>query len=196
MDEFIETICLENGKAQHLPLHVARMERTARDHGFLCPLIPDVEQLCPDALKRGRVKCRFVYRSEIADLSYSAYTSRLILSFSPVYLPEGYTYRYKKRDRAVLDYLRQICGADEPLLINGEGRLTDCSFANLALLRDGIWYTPDTPLLDGVQRQFLIQQQKLVPRAITLEDLPLYSQIRPINAMLPLESVAEGGASV
>ncbi len=76
--------------------------------------------------------------------------------------------------------------ADEVLLVDSEGRITDCSFANLALRQEGRWYTPDTPLLEGVQRQYLIQEGLLTPCTIRVADLKGYDQILPINAMLPL----------
>ena len=165
MEEFIESLRLEDGKVQLQPLHRARMERTARDLGFVCPPMPPLEQLCPEPLRKGRVKCRFVYRETIRELS-----------FTP----------YKSTDRAVLDRLKEGCAADEVLLVDSEGRITDCSFANLAFHREGRWYTPDTPLLEGVQRQYLIQEGLLTPCTIRVADLEGYDQIQPINAMLPL----------
>lgn len=186
MEEFIETLRLEDGKVQLQPLHQARMERTARDLGFVCPPMPPLEELCPEPLRKGRVKCRFVYRETIRELSFTPYTPRIILSFAPVSLPAGYTYSYKSTDRAVLNRLKEECAADEVLLVDSEGRITDCSFANLALRREGRWYTPDTPLLEGVQRQHLIQEGLLTPCTIRVADLEGYDQILPINAMLPL----------
>lgn len=186
MEEFIETLRLEEGKVQLQPLHQARMERTARDLGFVCPPMPPLEELCPEPLRKGRVKCRFVYRESIRELSFTPYTPRVIHTFAPMALPVGYKYSYKSLDRAVLNRLKAECPADEVLLVDSEGRITDCSFANLALRREGRWYTPDTPLLEGVQRQYLIQECLLTPRTIRVADLGEYDQILPINAMLPL----------
>ena len=186
MEEFIETLRLEEGKVQLQSLHQARMERTACDLGFVCPPMPPLEQLCPEPLRKGRVKCRFVYRETIRELSFTPYTPRIIHSFAPMALPVGYTYSYKSTDREVLNHLKEGCAADEVLLVDSEGRITDCSFANLAFRREGRWYTPDTPLLEGIQRQQLILECLLPPRPIRGADLGEYDQILPINAMLPL----------
>ncbi len=186
MEEFIETLRLEEGKVQLQALHQARMERTARVFGFTCPVLPPLEQLCPEPLRKGRVKCRFVYRESIRELSFTPYTPRVIHTFAPMALPAGYKYSYKSLERAVLNRLKAECPADEVLLVDSEGRITDCSFANLALRREGRWYTPDTPLLEGVQRQYLIQEGLLSPCTIRVADLGEYDQILPINAMLPL----------
>ncbi len=186
MEEFIETLRLEDGKVQLQPLHQARMERTARDLGFVCPPMPPLEELCPEPLRKGRVKCRFVYREAIRELSFTPYTPRVIHTFAPMALPVGYKYSYKSLDRAVLNRLKAECPADEVLLVDSEGRITDCSFANLALRREGRWYTPDSPLLEGIQRQHLILESLLTPRTIRVADLGEYDQILPINAMLPL----------
>lgn len=186
MEEFIETLRLEEGKVQLQALHQARMERTARAFGFTCPVLPPLEQLCPEPLRKGRVKCRFVYRESIRELSFTPYTPRVIHTFAPMALPAGYKYSYKSLERAVLNRLKAECPADEVLLVDSEGRITDCSFANLALRREGRWYTPDTPLLEGVQRQHLILEGLLTPCTIRVADLGEYDQILPINAMLPL----------
>lgn len=186
MEEFIETLRLEDGKVQLEPLHQARMERTACDLGFVCPPMPPLEELCPEPLRKGRVKCRFVYRETIRELSFTPYTPRVIHTFAPMALPVGYKYSYKSLDRAVLNRLKEGCAADEVLLVDSEGRITDCSFANLALRREGRWYTPDSPLLEGIQRQHLILECLLTPRTIRVADLGEYDQILPINAMLPL----------
>ena len=186
MEEFIETLRLEDGKVQLEPLHQARMERTACDLGFVCPPMPPLEELCPEPLRKGRVKCRFVYRETIRELSFTPYTPRVIHTFAPMALPVGYKYSYKSLDRAVLNRRKEGCAADEVLLVDSEGRITDCSFANLALRREGRWYTPDSPLLEGIQRQHLILECLLTPRTIRVADLGEYDQILPINAMLPL----------
>ena len=186
MEEFIETLRLEEGKVQLQPLHQARMERTARTFGFTCPALPPLEQLCPEPFRKGRVKCRFIYREGIRELSFTPYTPRVIHTFAPMALPAGYKYSYKSLDRAVLNRLKEGCAADEVLLVDSEGRITDCSFANLAFRREGRWYTPDSPLLEGIQRQHLIQEGLLTPRTIRVADLGEYDQTLPINAMLPL----------
>ena len=185
MEEFIETLRLEEGKVQLQALHQARMERTARDLGFVCPPMPPLEQLCPEPLRKGLVKCRFVYRETIRELSFTPYTPRVIHTFAPMALPVGYKYSNKSLERAVLNRLKAECPADEVLLVDSEGRITDCSFANLALRREGRWYTPDTPLLEGIQRQHLILEGLLTPCTIRVADLGEYDQILPINAMLP-----------
>lgn len=185
MEEFIETLRLEDGKVQLEPLHQARMERTARDLGFVCPPMPPLEQLCPEPLRKGRVKCRFVYRETIRELSFTPYTPRIIHMFAPVSLPVGYTYSYKSTDREVLNRLKEGCAADEVLLVDSEGRITDCSFANLAFHREGRWYTPNTPLLEGTAT-ISHPRGAAHPCTIRVADLEGYDQIQPINAMLPL----------
>lgn len=183
---FIESICLKEGKPQLLPYHTARMARTAKELGFPCPELPDLSVLCPEPLRNEVVKCRILYRGAIEHIGFDAYRYRTIRSFEPVQLPDGYTYRHKSTDRTVLNELKSRSKADEVLLVNSEGFLTDSSFSNLALLRQGHWYTPDTPLLEGVQRAFLIDQGILTPTRIQATELERYEEVRFINAMRPL----------
>ena len=52
--------------------------------------------------------------------------------------------------------------ADDIIIVKN-GLVTDSFYANLAFLKNGIWFTPETPLLLGVQRQFLLSQKTIQP---------------------------------
>lgn len=180
---FIESIRIFFGVPQLLHYHIQRMNRTGLAKGFIPACLPDLVQIMPKELGQKVVKCRILYREEIEEISFAEYSYRPIRSVVPVRLPAGYTYSYKSADRRVLDELRAQSGADEVLLVNDNGLLTDSSFSNLAFLQDGKWYTPLTPLLEGVRRAYLIDQGFLTPRDIPLSELKQYSLIRFINAM-------------
>lgn len=186
MEFFLETICLQGGRAQLLDLHRQRMQRTAQAHHFTAPLLPDIERAAPRTL----TKCRIVYRESIREVTYLPYPKTApIASWQLVSLPNGYDYRYKREDRTVLQQLKASATAQEIILVDNQGMITDCSFANLALWREGKWYTPSTPLLEGVKRAHLLQQGLLSAIPIHHTELPLFTHIVPINAMrnLPTE---------
>ena len=75
--------------------------------------------------------------------------------------------------------------ADEIVIVNEEGLLTDSSYTNIALRQENRWYTPRVPLLAGVQRAHLIAEGVLTPRDIPLVTLSAYDRIALINAMMP-----------
>ena len=71
-----------------------------------------------------------------------------------------------------------------------DGLLTDSYYANIALYKNRIWYSPKTPLLAGTQRARLIQNEKLVLRDIVVSELFEFEKIKIFNAMIPFSQHA------
>lgn len=186
---FIETVALREGVPQLIDRHRKRMERTLRDHALEQLSLPDLASLCPTSLRRGLTKCRIVYREQIEQITFDAYRPRTIRRLALMELPPHYNYRYKSTERTILEQLRSIAEADEVILVNAEGAITDSSYTNLLFLRDGRYYTPSTPLLAGVQREYLLTTGQIEECAIRREDLRRYSHVGLINAMMPLEAM-------
>jgi para-aminobenzoate synthetase/4-amino-4-deoxychorismate lyase len=63
--------------------------------------------------------------------------------------------------------------ADDVILTNREGRVTETTIANLAVRLDGRWWTPplDDGLLPGVERAALLADGTLAERSIAVEEL-------------------------
>ena len=70
------------------------------------------------------------------------------------------------------------------------GLLTDSYYANIALYKNGVWYSPKTPLLAGTQRSRLIQNEKLVLIDIAVSELFEFEKIKIFNAMIPFSEHA------
>lgn len=186
---FFESIALRGGVPQLLSLHQARVERTLRDHMLPFIQLPDLEELCPDDCREGLTKCRVVYREKIEQISFIPYQQKIIKSLSLVPLKPSHTYFYKSTNRAFLELLLAHAGADEVIFFDHNGFITDSSYTNLLFLQGNTYYTPSTPLLEGVQRTHLLASKKIEERQIKLEDLSLYSHVGFINAMMPLEEM-------
>ena len=61
--------------------------------------------------------------------------------------------------------------------------MTDSYYANLAFNKNGLWYTPKSPLLLGTQRAKLIEQGKLIEMHITVNDVRSFEYFKIFNAM-------------
>ena len=63
--------------------------------------------------------------------------------------------------------------ADDVLLVNDRGEITETTIANLAVSLDGRWLTPplDAGLLPGVEREVALEEGWLEEAAIRVEDL-------------------------
>jgi len=80
---------------------------------------------------------------------------------------------HKTGDRAFYDTARRASGAFECLFIRPDGQLTEGSFTNLFVERDGLLLTPpaEAGLLPGVLRAELLRSGKAVEAGLTVADL-------------------------
>ncbi len=173
-----------DNKIHLLEQHQRRM---ASSLSALYGAAPDVDfqeiQSEVDTLDQGHYKLRVVYTPHYFKYTLAPYKMKTIRSLQCVstrYLE----YSFKYEDRSGLDKLyAQRRGADDILIIK-QGMVTDTSYGNVALLKDGVWYTPQLPLLHGTQRQHLVEQGLIKEALITESDLASYSAIRIFNAMI------------
>ena len=67
--------------------------------------------------------------------------------------------------------------------------MTDASYSNIILFDGKNWITPETYLLNGVKRQFLLHQKVIKEAKVTIDNLHNFSKIALINAMRDFELV-------
>ena len=87
--------------------------------------------------------------------------------------PADFRLRYKTTARRFLEQARREGGAFETVFTDGEGRLTEGSFTNIFVERDGKLMTPPVArgLLPGLLRQRLIDEGKAEEADLTADDL-------------------------
>lgn len=179
---FIESIRIENGVIYNLPYHNERLNRTRNVFWKDCTPINLIDYIRMPH-KKGIVKCRIVYEKEIKEIVYTPYSMREIDTLRIVH-SDGINYTYKSTDREELNRLYVGRGdADDVLIVRNE-LITDTSIANVAFYDGCEWYTPQTPLLKGTQRAFLLDRQIIKEKEITLKQLFTYSRITLFNAMI------------
>ncbi|MEN8158025.1 MAG: aminotransferase class IV family protein [Bacteroidota bacterium] len=191
MFPFIETIKLLDGELKNLSWHQERLERTRfevlglDEHPELLLEIP-----VPDGLDRGLFKCRVLYGEVIERIEYEPYYHPDIHSLKLV-RSDSISYGYKSADRSDLDALYAQKGDCDDILIVKNGCITDSYFANVALFDGTHWHTPDTPLLKGTMRAFLLEEGVLTEARIKENELGDFQKIRLINAMNSLDEGPE-----
>ncbi|MFP4095885.1 MAG: aminotransferase class IV [Cyclobacteriaceae bacterium] len=191
MSRLLETLCLENGQVHLLPYHAARMQRSRRElWGLNTPL--DIQAALLPLLKdyqKGLYKCRVLYGREIDDINFIPYQRPQIRSLKKVY-SEHIEYAHKYEERTALHMLYQQKGSCDDILIIKNGWVTDTYIGNLLLFDGQQWWTPDQPLLQGVQRQYLLDQGRIQTAAIRETDLPGFQAFKFINALNPFKTSA------
>lgn len=181
--QYIETIRLQDGVLHLLALHQARVDRTLAHHALsamdLRTVLAGVESQHPD----GLFKCRVLYGGAAPEVEVGPYSPLVRRCVSIVSTDMDYSYKYADRSR--LDALLRSAGSDDVIIVKN-GLVTDSAIANLVFESPQGLFTPRVPLLEGVQRAHLLQQNVIMPIDIRVDDLRRYEKVHFINAMVPL----------
>ena len=188
MSLLLETIKLENGKLVNLKYHNQRFNK-ARKELFSLPE-QDLAELIeiPKNCKNGIFRCRVLYQQKIEKIEFIPHQLRTINTLKIVH-DNTIDYSYKYADRSHLQKLyAQRESADEIIIIKN-GLVTDCFIGNLVFFDGKKWITPDQPLLEGTQRQKLLDSGKIEKTTITVNDLFSFESIGIINVFYDLETM-------
>jgi para-aminobenzoate synthetase/4-amino-4-deoxychorismate lyase len=163
-----------------LDRHLARMKRSAATFGFAFDRHHARNELqAATFFLREKRKLRLLLSSSGA-LSIEARplpgapegTVEVALAPCPVER-EDFRLRHKTSDRRFYDRAREAAGAFEVIFVDGEGFLTEGSFTNLFVERDGKLLTPPLArgLLPGVLREALLESGRAEEADLRPEDL-------------------------
>ena len=168
----------------NLDRHVARMNKSRRELFSCTDEVDAAAVLAGLSIPADGVwKLRVVYGVKIERHELTRYVVQPVRSLKLVH-DDTIEYSHKNEDRSAIDALMaQRSGCDNILIVKN-GCVTDSAYANIAFSDGGEWFTPDTPLLAGIQRAALIAEGKLKERRIRTEDLKRYHNAMLINAML------------
>ncbi|MDD5211002.1 MAG: aminotransferase class IV [Sulfuricurvum sp.] len=187
-DLLFETIRCEDGIAAHLDYHQKRLTSSLQCLGS--KILFDLQALITPP-KIGVYRCRFVYNADSYRIEYHPYTLRKMTSLRLV-IDDAIHYPLKYTHRDGLNSLFEHRDACDDVLIVKNGILKDTTIANIALLIDGQWFTPQTPLLYGTTRARLINEDFLIPAVLTPNDISNARKIAIMNAMVGFVEIENG----
>ncbi|GLU50673.1 aminotransferase class IV [Dyadobacter frigoris] len=183
-----ETICVQNRQLINLSYHETRLNKTRTElFGFTDSWNLSELITIPDYVTDAAHKCRLAYYEDIDNIKWEPYNFRTITKIQRVY-DDTIDYSYKYNDRIALNNLYEKRGEAEEILIIKNGIVTDSLYCNVAFLKDSQWFTPDTPLLPGTQRAFLLDSGIIQEVRISENDISNYSHIKLFNAMVDWEN--------
>lgn len=186
MSLLVESIKILNGRVYNLPLHEERINASrGRLFGLIEPIGLRRYIEIPEGFRNGLVKCRVLYDQKIQEVSFQSYSLRRIQSIKVI---EGHDIFYPDKlvDRKPLDDLYAQKGRCDEIIITRDGYLTDAYYYNIVCVKNNHYFTPKSPLLSGVMREFLIRKGKISPIDIHRDELMTFDQIHLINALTPL----------
>lgn len=184
----LETIRCEHNEAKHLSYHQVRLDQTCQILGI--PKRYDLSTLITppdDKLYR----CRFLYDQKGYSVEFHPYSPKKISSLKLI-TRDSLEYSFKYAEREVLNSLFELRGECDDVLIVKNGYLSDTTIANIALKIDGVWLTPDAPLLQGTTRARLIDEGFLTPYPLKPADIAKATKIALMNAMVGFVEVENG----
>ncbi len=166
-----------------LELHLERIKASAADLGFAFDrhaVRNAIQALCFEADAPAKVRLLAsrsgAYCLELSELP-AAPTKPLTCAVLPLPVDSGdWRLRHKGSDRHFYEDALKVAhgaGAQEALLIRDDGLVTEGSFTNLFIERDGRLLTPPAALglLTGVLRRSLLESGRAVEAELTLADL-------------------------
>lgn len=184
MSLFIESIKLTDGVFCRLSLHQSRVNKIFAEY-FPTDKVIQLECLfCNSNFpQKGKYKCRIVFDKSVQQFEIADYQIRSIKSLRLIET-DAKSYPYKREDRTAINEAFAQRGTCDDVLLVRNGFLTDTSYANIALYDGYKWFTPEIPLVYGVNRAQLLLEGKIHEKQIKLNDLQNYTRIRLFNAMI------------
>ncbi len=184
---FLESIGAWSGSTPYLSYHQERLNRTFRtffpeDESHDLQRILSTENIPP-----GKVKIRFLYSATEYKIECHSYQKKEIESLQVVE-DDAIDYDFKSTDRNHLNNLYQQRERGDDILIFKDGFLTDSYAANVVCKIEDRLLTPAEPLLKGVMREYLLDQQMIDSKIIDKKKLKKADGVFLINALNPLDT--------
>lgn len=196
MCQFIETMCVEQGRIINLDYHLERIKNTRKHFWNTEKTVPTNQLSALAATQDSKAKLRFTYDKEnIYDLSCTPYNTRKIERLK-LLASNDIEYSYKSVDRSEINLLKAQTEPTDEIIIVKQNNLTDTSYTNIALFDGSQWITPSTPLLKGTRRAQLLDAGRLIEREVLATDLKSFQSISLINAMMDLEELVLSISSI
>ncbi|WP_163714115.1 aminotransferase class IV family protein [Mangrovibacterium lignilyticum] len=186
MCQLLETIKLENGRLFNLKYHNRRMNEARQELFVGCtPVELENEIQVPEDCLNGLYRCRVLYAERIEKIEF---IPQHVRSFSSLKLVTHDTidYHFKYAERSTLNELFAQRGNADEIIIVKNGEITDCTIGNLVFFDGQKWLTPTHPLLNGTQRQKLLETDEIQEKTIHPTDLSSYQKAGIINAFFDL----------
>ncbi len=180
--KLLETIKIVDGIPCFLSDHNHRLNHS-RQLLFHCATKIDLATVILPPADRGTYRCRIIYAEKVEVVEYSPLIPRSFKTFQCVEANSiNYEFKYANRDAIHVLYRRK--GLADDILILKRGFVTDTSIANVAFWQETQWITPANPLLNGTTRQRLLDEQKIFPKTIHIDDIVHLNKMALMNALL------------
>lgn len=191
----IESLRWTPGKGYFLlPEHLSRLRASAQYFNFTCSdqqvtgYLQRIAENFPATPQRVRLllhKNGFLENTSEPLAATAATPIKIRLAADSIHSREILLYHKSTRRQLYERLLAEAKDADEVVLWNERGEITECCTANLVVEISGQLLTPpiNSGLLPGTYREYLVSRGILTERILTADDLSRSSRIYLINAV-------------
>lgn len=188
--KIVETILVKDGKLPFEQEHLQRMRNSAKNLGF--DFTDAKMHRCIDAKFDNDKIIRLILDKngnfEMQNLPLNEIKTKIVsISKTPVNSQEPLLYHKTTHRPWYDDAMKKIKNGEifDEIFFNEKNKLTEGARSNIILQIEGKWYTPPVKcgLLDGILRQQLLKEQKLIEKILYLEDLQTAEKIFCINSV-------------
>jgi para-aminobenzoate synthetase/4-amino-4-deoxychorismate lyase len=194
--ELLETLRLDHGVVSRVDRHLRRLVRSAQYFGFaeVDRLAAEVRSAItteasknPTGLHRMRVVVHPDGRHVITVHPHTldAEPRRLAVSNQPVDSSDRFLYHKLADRRPYSERIAGLEGADDVILVNERGELTETTIGNIVLEIDGVLVTPALAcgLLPGIFREVMLESGQITEAVLGHLDLIRATKIWMINSL-------------
>lgn len=192
--ELVETIGYRPGEGlRNLDLHLDRLADSADYFGFLLdPALvrAALDEAITEASEPLRIRLTLSRSGAVAVKSapmppLQRRPTALAIDLAPVDSSNVWLYHKTTRRSIYETRAARHPGADDVVLVNERGEVTETTRANLLVLLDGRWCTPalDCGLLPGVERERLLAAGGIEERAITVTELLAAGAVETVSSL-------------
>ena len=177
---------------RNLERHLARLSDSARYFGFRCDPAAIRAALADATAGRGPARVRVSLDREgsvAVELAEppTPGTRPVRLAVDDRHVDSADRFRFHKttRRRVFVEASARHPDADDVVLVNERGEVTECTIASIAVRRDGVWWTPPVTsgCLPGVERAILLERGDLRERALTVADLHAATGLAVVSSL-------------
>ena len=179
--DLLETIGLIDGRYQFLEAHLTRAEESARYYRFVWngpEARAELDRIASlHRVGSWKVRATFSQSGTVTaaaqELASTIRAQKVRFAASPIDREDPFLFNKTTNRRAYEERLAQAPEADDVILWNEDGEVTESSIANIVVELDGQLYTPPraSGLLAGVLREELLHRGIVRERVITKNEL-------------------------
>ena len=175
-----ETILIKDGKVCNIEYHQKRVYQSRKTLFNLYNKI-DLLSYIKNTPTNGEYRCKIIYSDTVYNVEIKPYIYIEKKSFLLIEIDFDYSFKYL--DRAIIDDYKEYYSLYDDLIFMKNGAITDTTIANIAIYKNGIWLTPQKPLLRGTTRARLLDSNKLTLSDIKYQDILSSKKFAVMNAL-------------